>query len=515
MKILLSMLLLCLFVAEKSFGQYCGTKEPVNNKNNQNINYQKSSCYGSSKVLVTIQPTIFRRTNGTGGISIAEMSWAFDNLREHFIQTNIGFVISPVRIVNDDVLFNTIYEDRDDNNDFDDPDLVLQNFMTADAVDVFFVQNMVGVSGGASLPEHKNGLGNERDWIVIDNDYIMRKALMPHEMGHYLGLLHTHQSTSSLHDDTPNSFDPARVEFVNKHQCYQRGDNICDTEADPGLSPDLVDVNCNYTGTLLDALKVPYTPDPTNIMSYSRAECRSSFSSAQIMKMRCHLSSNTFMYGRNYVVGDNRPCTSTTWVYLNDDDNYLGCNEDIEWHAVVKNNTAIGARDHLTIHSEMESTADVIAQAGQKIQLKSGFKVSLGAKFKTQMQSCSIVPCSNGVMPVNNSNISIGNYQADLTDSEEVTTDVNKVTATINALKCYPNPANQTLNVVFAVEQAGRVFLKLVDLQGRTVIDLEEKRLPSGVQEYQLNTTELMNGVYFLMVQKEDEIQTEKIVIVH
>lgn len=515
MKILLSMLLLCLFVAEKSFGQYCGTKEPVNNRLHQNINYQRSYCYGSSTVVVTIQPTIFRRTNGTGGISIEEMVWSFDNLKEHFIQANISFVISPVRIISDDVLFNTIYEDRNDNNDFDDPDLVLQNFMTTDAVDVFFVQNMVGVSGGASLPQHKNGLGNERDWIVIDNDYIMRKALMPHEMGHYLGLLHTHQSTSSLHDGTPNSFDPATIEFVNKHQCYQRGDNICDTEADPGLSPASVDANCNYTGTFVDLLGMPYTPDPTNIMSYSRAECRSSFSSTQIMKMRCHLSSSAFMYGRNYVVGDNRPCTSTTWVYLNDNDNYLGCNEDIEWHAVIKNNTTIGARDDLKIHSEMGSTADVIAQAGQRIQLKPGFKVSLGAKFKTQMQSCSIVPCSNGTVPANNSNILVGHQQADVTHSEEVTTNVNKVHTTINELKCYPNPANQVLNVVFGIEQAGSVFLKLVDLQGRTVIELEEKTLPSGVQEYELNTTELMNGVYFLTVQKEDEIQTEKIVIVH
>ncbi len=58
----------------------------------------------------------------------------------------------------------------------------------------------------------------------------------------------------------------------------------------------LVDASCNYTGTALDLNNMPYTPDVTNIMSYSRKICRVFFSPTQYVVMN-----NVFFTERNYL----------------------------------------------------------------------------------------------------------------------------------------------------------------------------------------------------------------------
>lgn len=510
MKILLNILLLSLLFVQEHYGQLCGTKAPINYRTEKKV-YNVGNSRSTSPILVTIKPTIFRRSNGTGGITITQLKWAINNLREHFVQANIEFAVCGPRIIFDDVLFNTLYADLNDANDFDDPDLVLQDYMTPDAVDIFFVQNME-VAGGASLPVHKNGQANERDWIAIDNDFVATPALMAHEMGHYLGLLHTHESTADRHDADPNVFDANKVELVNGFQCNQRGDNICDTDASPDLSgANLVDANCNYIGTLTDLNGTPYTPDPRNIMSYARGACKSIFSNGQINKMHAHLNSFAFQYGRGYVVGSNCGCPTTSWVFISDANNYLGCNEHVCWVSDITNVQQVEAKQTIKAYNKLTSTSDVIYQAGQTILLEPGFKVELGAKFKTKSQSCTVAPCTT--TPVTNGGEN-GN-RMDMSFSQPLVMSNATTLKNSTTLQCYPNPTNGLLNVLFSVETVDNVQLELVDINGRIVIDLKEEKLEIGVHQYQLSTEELVGGVYMLVVRVNGTTQTEKIVIQH
>lgn len=82
--------------------------------------------------------------------------------------------------------------------------------------------------------------------------------VIAHEVGHVLGLMHTHDAVYG-------------AELADGSNCTTAGDLICDTPAEPDLSQSgLVDPwTCTYIGTVTDANGDPYSPMPTNVMSYA------------------------------------------------------------------------------------------------------------------------------------------------------------------------------------------------------------------------------------------------------
>jgi hypothetical protein len=96
-----------------------------------------------------------------------------------------------------------------------------------------------------------------------------------HEIGHYFDLFHTHETTYGK-------------ECVSGVNCSYAGDLICDTPADPQLTGQTVDLNCNYTGNTPGPCPddPPYAPDTDNYMSYSRPLCRDRFTPLQAQRAR-------------------------------------------------------------------------------------------------------------------------------------------------------------------------------------------------------------------------------------
>ncbi len=105
--------------------------------------------------------------------------------------------------------------------------------------------------------------GFAKEFIVLQRErYSSRTSAtsMAHELGHYLGLFHTHQFTGGntwcLREPVTRGAtgDPACLVFpVNfswlpiKPRCSYTGDFLCDTEADPNMSEHNYDaVNCSY-----------------------------------------------------------------------------------------------------------------------------------------------------------------------------------------------------------------------------------------------------------------------------
>jgi len=122
--------------------------------------------------------------------------------------------------------------------------------------------------GFASLPSRYNA--NYRYVFLAGKQFTT--ALLIHELGHYFGLHHTHQTYFG-------------EELVDGSNCETAGDLICDTPADPNL---LTNWSCVYEGTLADENGALYQPDMTNHMSYSRHFCRSSFTEQQFTLMNYH-----------------------------------------------------------------------------------------------------------------------------------------------------------------------------------------------------------------------------------
>ncbi|WP_247235235.1 zinc-dependent metalloprotease [Telluribacter sp. SYSU D00476] len=166
------------------------------------------------------------------------------------------------------------------------------------AVNLYFVGNADG-SNGYAYPPNLDSARNTRSWNAlfvstsrnIPQSQIINEVI-PHEMGHYFGLLHTHEHGSA------SNLDPATREYVTRGtgaNCAYAGDQICDTPADPYLllitsDRQLAQSSCSsgFMSTL-DPRREVYRPDVTNLMSYYRG-CRTSLTPQQYDRMKWGLS---------------------------------------------------------------------------------------------------------------------------------------------------------------------------------------------------------------------------------
>ncbi|MBP7450296.1 MAG: hypothetical protein KA817_09670 [Flavobacteriales bacterium] len=162
-----------------------------------------------------------------------------DGMNELFAQNNTGIqfeLCGPVLVVDNDNLY------------------ALWNLNPAD-LNPYYEPGYITLVYTTMLP---NGLGG----IAMGDIVYLRGQGSPqiaaHEVGHVLGLMHTHDTNFG-------------AELVDGSNCATAGDLICDTPADPnlGISGMIDYVTCTYIGTGTDANGQAYTPSTTNIMSYA------------------------------------------------------------------------------------------------------------------------------------------------------------------------------------------------------------------------------------------------------
>jgi hypothetical protein len=143
-----------------------------------------------------------------------------------------------------------------------------------EAVNVYFVPN----TGFCGLSTYVPGPGGVRG-ILVDASCAGipdNPSTLAHEMGHYFGLYHTHETGFGL-------------ECPDGSNCLTAGDLLCDTPADPGLAG-RVDTFCTYNPGFeppppASCGMEPYDPQPYNLMSIARPVCRDYFTAGQINKM--------------------------------------------------------------------------------------------------------------------------------------------------------------------------------------------------------------------------------------
>jgi hypothetical protein len=216
-------------------------------------------------VHVPVKVHVVRDAAGNGGLTTAELDSAFFHLNAQAAQLDLVFVRrGGVDYIDDDHYFNNT-----DNTEYDN---LRQVNPVSGAVNVYFVDIQPdsdgnGACGNSSFP------GDSPQGIIIHNGCAGdagNPSTFIHEMGHYFNLYHTHETTFG-------------VECPAGTNCATTGDLLCDTPADPNLSKK-VDTNCTYTGNDTPpscSIIAPYAPDPRNIMSYSRKECRGDFTPDQ------------------------------------------------------------------------------------------------------------------------------------------------------------------------------------------------------------------------------------------
>jgi hypothetical protein len=252
---------------------------------------------------VPVQTHIFNNDQGSGGLTLEEYEAGMLTLNETYAEIGLTFVdCSPPIFYSDDELFEFSA----------DTDVArVSGTLNVPNVINIYVAETVRSSGGGSVCGFAYFPGSFYDLIVMNQRCFTNGSTLSHEVGHYFGLYHTHGkfNCGSLTD-----------ELVDGSNCATAGDDICDTPADPNLlGPDcdgyLVDSDCNYTGSGMDANGQLFAPDVRNLMSYAPKRCRNRLSPGQFDRVQFFLDN-----GREYldctpiVRPDNDLCTAATTI---------------------------------------------------------------------------------------------------------------------------------------------------------------------------------------------------------
>ena len=246
--------------------------------------------------IIPVKFYIVRQSNGTGGLQPSTVSTILSNLNSKFSGTGFYFSsCSSTEYIDDSALYNF--------DDSEQPLLLLAGY-TPGALNLYFTNDLT--SGGGSLNGYSYLPNTNTPDIAVVRNSAATTSTMPHEVGHYFGLYHTHGKF--------NCGPAVTDELVNGCNCKTYGDNVCDTPADPNLqgincSGYLVN-GCTYSNTTLkDANQQVFAPMVSNLMSYAPETCRTQFTTGQKDRMAAQ-----YQLYRSYL-GCVTPCAAPISVY--------------------------------------------------------------------------------------------------------------------------------------------------------------------------------------------------------
>ena len=188
---------------------------------------------------------------------------------------------------------------------------LMQNYSVDSLINFYYLPNINYTEGtitgyGQAFNTPGNELfvaGNECKYILDEIVcYDLANTFIPiHELGHCLGLLHTHSTTNG----------PEHVIRFNEYDlcdlnCDYTGDLLCDTEASLSIKNDVMydGFNCSYMPVEVDECEYIYEPQIENFMSYTHFGCGSSFTQGQVTKMFSELENNNIISQTIIDIGD-------------------------------------------------------------------------------------------------------------------------------------------------------------------------------------------------------------------
>ncbi|GAA4318414.1 hypothetical protein GCM10023143_31180 [Compostibacter hankyongensis] len=412
-------------------------------------------------------------------------------------------------------------------------------------VNVYLLPNDVADGAFGGIADNIPGTA----MIMGYSNFVFTDATFPHEMGHVLGLYHTH-----------HGIEPGGCPETSTN-CTSCGDYICDTPPDPGLDGGNVNANCVYTGP------TGYNPDVHNIMSYAPFDCRTELTDDQFIRMDGIISGNAYLQKcllHPFISGPESFCTSGSYSITG-----LLSGMPVSWSATPTGNVSITPNGYnVTVNRIFDATVTLTAtvsvngctipltrtiySGATPIYISTIPNGQCSGTFQSYYLENSI-PTSgtgwhwsveylgpNSQIFINSSNspstyVDVsggGTVRLDYTDEcgNAQSTSVT-VYSPCHPLIIYPNPAddNITISLPGLGEQginsknlklpSGNVFADSFDLKTINIYDLSGKMLlqkritDNHSSQIQLNVSSLAPGVYIIELSNGNAAIRDKFVI--
>jgi len=441
---------------------------------------------GNDDLLILPMVIHLLGTDGGGGFyPLNQLYRAFCELNQDMAPSGIRFYIQDINyIANSDY-----YEHQSFGTGFD---MIVENNVP-NAINSYIVETAAGAcgyySGGA------DAVVNAINCIEAgDNTWA-------HEMGHFFSLPHTFRGWESV--DEPNYFEPApsfvggrEVERADGSNCATAGDRFCDTPADY-LN---FRWSCNDEGRSnipqFDPDSIMFFSEASFYMSYSFDACSFEFSNEQIDAMRANIFDQ-----RSNLLGD---------VELLPDLSLDGFAPLFPQEAEMVNPNAV----------KLEWT-EVPGATQYEVQLSlfKGFPGIPNVTFDTLVNSNSVTFFNLfdertyywKVFPYNNQG-PCASYSELF--SFQTSSSVTSVFNLDNGfeLSVFPNPAGSgsPLQLQVTASEAGEFFLQLLSAGGQVIAEQISGYGP-GRSIVRLANTPDTPGLYFLRIQRGDEVRVEKV----
>lgn len=421
--------------------QTCGSHR-INLKNLQMAkDYESSNNQRVMAFAYTVRVFfhICRKSDGSDPASTPEdIESEYQQLLTNYNDGNICFINMGYDYINSTLLY-----DMDKSEE-----LFLSPYLIANCINIFChnsVTEGTDVIGGTAY-----AIPNTYCSINIQN--MGNGSTTSHEVGHCLGLYHTHETHGAT------SF-----ENINGSNSSSSADYITDTEADPNAYSDqscFSSGNCLYSGTCTDPTGASnFTPPYTNIMSYWRTECPQppQFTPGQFFRMSAFLMTHFPLLD----------CISLT-------------NETLGPFAFYNSGTHIesASSDLLTMGSIAINGIARVYLAAKHVILNPGFiaDATSGATIIIRSHNCGSSSAKT-LKIVESQRFNGGNARL---------------------IKCYPNPFRSNVTLEVESEKDAQYVIKLYNLQGESIQNLPPAGLHQGYNNIQLELGDLISGTYIV-----------------
>jgi hypothetical protein len=402
--------------------------------NNSSIGVDKN--YGGEIPMIRLAIHNVKKTDGTGGVLLSEIDNLINMLPLVFESHGICF-----SLIYQGEIKNSYYYNMGNNTSIHEELTTNLDYRINGAINIYFIKPYTNgrasgpVLGGSTLfPTVVMGTQNSSGVSFMDN-----LGILAHELGHCLGLYHTHHFRV---DDNqgyiikekiprPNPVNPNNPNV----NCYTEGDHLCDTPADPNMSNYIGNYVYNETECRYFANETyegyTYEPDDRNIMSYAFIPCRKHFTTGQGERMRNFIL-NTNLYD-DYVIRENVTLTGT-----------------------LSSNRYYGTENSIT-SSIHHTSGEVLYQASNEVKLKKGFKITADANtsFHAKLGTYS---CREPLV-TNHGKITKGNNSPEISIKEDEFD-----------FKMYPNPVNDVFTMDLNLTEAETINITITDLTGKTFL---------------------------------------------